>query len=392
MAVDQPGGGNDGDSAQARGGWLKMGLDRRAFLAWLAMSATIRGQPGTDDWQDVPRVIAIGDVHGDKDALVAVLRMASVIDAAERWTGGTSHVVQVGDVPARGPQTRQALDLLMRLEQEALGAGGRVHALIGNHEVGVMYGDLRNVLPAEYEAFKSDRSKELLQAAFEREVDSLRKQGAWPDSPAERDALRASWFDRHPPGWVEHREAFRPSGHYGSWIGRHNAVIRINDSLFMHGGISPKYARATRSSLNAAIRSELATVTDSPPPRSTELLGPIWYRGLAEDDGAAPASHVEAVLAFHGVGRIVIGHTVTRTAILPRYDGRVVNVDLGLSRFYGRPPACLVLEAQSSYVLHRGVKVPLPKAGAVEYRQYLEAVEAADEQPSPISRLLGKGA
>jgi len=369
-----------------------MTLDRRTFLAWLAMSAATRGQTATDDWQNVPRVIAIGDIHGDKDALVSVLRMASVIDAAERWTGGASHVVQLGDVPARGPQTRQALDLLMRLEQEALLAGGRVHALIGNHEVGVMWGDLRNVLPAEYEAFKGDGSEQQLQAAFEREVESLRKQGAWPASAAEREELRASWFERHPPGWVEHRAAFRSSGHYGSWIRRNNAVIRINDSLFLHGGISPKYARTTRSTLNAAIRSELATVSDSPPPRSTELLGPIWYRGLAEDSGAAPASHVDAVLAFHGVRHIVIGHTVTRTAILPRYDGRVVNVDLGLSRFYGRPPACLVLEAQSLYVLHRGVKIPFPKAGAAEYRRYLELVEAADEQPSPISRLLGKGA
>src|SRR4051794_10078987 len=114
-----------------------MTLDRRTFLAWLAMSAALRGQTATDDWQNVPRVIAVGDIHGDKDALVAVLRMASVIDASERWTGGTSHVVQVGDVPARGPKTRQAFDLLMRLEQEALLAGGRVHALIGNHEVGV---------------------------------------------------------------------------------------------------------------------------------------------------------------------------------------------------------------------------------------------------------------
>jgi hypothetical protein len=364
------------------------------------MSAAIRGQTplarnargtGEDDWQNVPRVIAIGDIHGDKDALVAVLRMASVIDAGERWTGGTTHVVQLGDVPARGPQTRQAFDLLMRLEQEALLAGGRVHALIGNHEVGLMWGDLRNVLPAEYAEFKVDGSEQKLQGAFDQEVESLRKQGAWPASAAEQDALRASWFERHPPGWVEHRAAFRPSGHYGSWIRRNNAVIRINDSLFAHGGISPKYARTTRSALNIAIRSELATVSDSPPPRSSELLGPIWYRGLAEDEAGAPLSHVESVLKFHGVSRIVIAHTVTRTAILPRYDGRVVNVDVGLSRFYGRPPACLVLEAQSSYVLHRGTKVPLPKAGEAEYKRYLEAVEAADEQPSPVSRLLGKG-
>src|SRR5262245_38566625 len=104
------------------------------------MSAVARGQSATTgyDWQGVSRVVAIGDLHGDKDALIAVLRMASLIDSGDRWTGGTTHVVQMGDVPARGPQTRQALDLLMRLEQEALAAGGRVHALIGNHEAGIM--------------------------------------------------------------------------------------------------------------------------------------------------------------------------------------------------------------------------------------------------------------
>jgi hypothetical protein len=95
-------------------------LGRRSFLAWLAMSAAARGQPNTIgyDWQGISRVVAIGDVHGDKDALIAVLRMAGLIDSGDRWIGGTTHVVQMGDVPARGPQTRQALDLVMRLEQE----------------------------------------------------------------------------------------------------------------------------------------------------------------------------------------------------------------------------------------------------------------------------------
>ena len=36
----------------------------------------------------------------------------------------------------------------MRLEAEGLAAGGKVHALIGNHEAGAMNCDLRNVLHA----------------------------------------------------------------------------------------------------------------------------------------------------------------------------------------------------------------------------------------------------
>jgi len=365
-------------------------LGRRSFLAWLAMSAAARAQMTTPgyDWQGVSKVVAIGDVHGDKDALALVLRMAGLIDANERWIGAAAHVVQTGDVPARGPQTRQALDLLMRLEAEALAAGGRVHALIGNHEAGVMRGDLRNVLPAEFEAFRTPDSEKTLQAAYEREVAALRRTGEWPAAVPARDAFRKSWFERHPPGYAEHRDAFAPAGKYGSWIRRNNAIIKLNDTLFVHGGISPKYAATPSMTINNTIRRELAQPPGSPAPLCDEIAGPLRYRGLAEDDDKAPDSHVDRVLAAHGVRRIVIGHTVTTTAILPRYQARVINVDLGLSRFYGRPPACLVLEGRSAYVWHRQTKIEFPEPGTADVSAYLKSVSAADAQPSPVTRLL----
>jgi hypothetical protein len=232
------------------------------------MSAAARGQTNTTgyDWQGVSRVVAIGDVHGDKDALTAVLRMAGLVDASERWIGGTTHVVQMGDVPARGPQTRQALDLLMRLERDALAAGGKVHALIGNHEAGITQGDLRNVLPAEFEEFRTADSEKRLQAAYDREVEALRRRGEWPATAVARDAFRNSWFERRPPGWVEHREAFAATGTYGAWIRRNNAIVKINDTLFVHGGVPPKYAATSPSTINDGIRRELAQPLDSPAP------------------------------------------------------------------------------------------------------------------------------
>lgn len=371
-----------------------MTLSRRSFLAGMAasipMSTIVRGQGATPgyDWQGVSRVVAIGDVHGDKDALVAVLRMASLIDANERWIGGAAHMVQVGDVPARGPQTRDALDLLMRLEPEAIAAGGRIHALIGNHEAGVMQGDLRNVLPAEFEQFRTAASEQRLQAAYEQVVAGMRRRGEWPSTTTAQDAFRNTWFEQRPPGWVEHREAFTPSGTYGSWIRRHNTIVKVNDALFVHGGISPMYATTRPSTINDAIRRELALPAGSPTPLSVAVDGPLRYRGLAEDDVRAPDAHVDRVLAAQGVRRIVIGHTVTRSAILPRYNGRVVNVDIGLSRFYGRPPACLVLEGKSAYVWHRQTKIEFPEPGAADNTTYLKAVAAADEPPSPVLQLL----
>ena len=359
--------------------------NRRTFLASFAGALLLRLQARQDDWQGIARVVAIGDVHGDKDALASVLRMAGVMDANERWIGGATHVVQLGDVPSRGPQTRKALDLLMRLEPQALDAGGKLHALIGNHDSGVIIGDLRSVLPEEYEEFRTADSEDRLRKAYQDDVALLRKQNALP---SDIESFRTSWFDRHPPGWVEHREAFAPNGRYGSWIRRNKVVIRINDSLFVHGGISPKYASTSRATLNAAIQQELANFAGQLPPMCMELAGPLLYRGLSDEEVAAPLSHVDSVLNNHRVRRVIVGHTVTQTAILPRYDGRVIDVDIGLSRFYGRPPACLVQEGRDLHVLHRGVRIPFPGPGRVEYREYLRAVEAADEKPSPVTRML----
>jgi hypothetical protein len=37
-----------------------------------------------------PRVVAVGDIHGDFDALVEVLQETGLMDAEQRWIGGKS--------------------------------------------------------------------------------------------------------------------------------------------------------------------------------------------------------------------------------------------------------------------------------------------------------------
>src|SRR5579863_6858289 len=49
-------------------------------------------QPGT--WEGVGRIVAVGDVHGDYDQLVAVLKTAGLIDDPLNWLGGKAHLVQ----------------------------------------------------------------------------------------------------------------------------------------------------------------------------------------------------------------------------------------------------------------------------------------------------------
>jgi hypothetical protein len=107
-----------------------------------------------NDWRvdDADRVVAISDIHGAYDAMVETLQNVGILDAGKAWAGGSSRLVIVGDVLDRGPRSRDVMDLLMRIEDEAQAAGGYVHVLIGNHESMNMIGDMRYVSKEEYAA------------------------------------------------------------------------------------------------------------------------------------------------------------------------------------------------------------------------------------------------
>ena len=115
-----------------------------------------------DEWhfEEVDRIVAFSDIHGAYDAMVDTLQSAKVLDASLSWSGGSTHLVLVGDILDRGPDSRAAMDLLIDMEQEAAQAGGRVHVLLGNHEVMNLVGDVRYVARQEYAAFADDELSE----------------------------------------------------------------------------------------------------------------------------------------------------------------------------------------------------------------------------------------
>jgi hypothetical protein len=360
------------------------------LLILLVLPATgARSSSVQDVWTGVERVVAVGDVHGDLGQFTAVLRDAGLIDSRDRWSGGRTHLVQVGDIPDRGPDTRKIMDLLMRLEGQARKAGGYVHALIGNHEAMNVYGDLRYTTPEEFAAFRTDRSEQIRDAFFEQHVAELKRNPPPEGLPQFDEAYRRKWDEQHPLGYFEHRLAFGPKGKYGKWIRGHNTAIRINGTLFMHGGLSPKYAGLSLRQINETVRAELDDLGKLPSGLTTDEEGPLWYRGLAQEDEAALAAHVESVLKFHQARRIVIGHTPTPGAILPRFDGRVILIDVGLSKAYGARRACLVLEQDRPYALHRGKRLPLPESGS-GLLAYLREAAALDPAPSPLAPLIQK--
>ena len=284
---------------------------------WALLAAVLTCCPGVpawaqqDAWSGVERIVAVGDVHGDFDQFVKALRAAAVIDANQNWVAGRTHLVQTGDVLDRGPDSRKAMDLLMKLEAQAAEANGAVHALIGNHEAMVLLGDWRYVHEGESNAFGGEEP---------------------------------------------YRQAVSAKGKYGRWIRGHNAVIKINDVLFAHAGITPPFAKMSLAEINKSVREALEKgdangfLMDS--------AGPLWDRTLALDDEGLVAKDLDAVFKALGARRMVVGHTVSIDGIMTRADGRLIRIDVGMSGAYGGPAACLVIEKGAFYEVRPGLKKP----------------------------------
>ncbi|MCX6628163.1 MAG: metallophosphoesterase [Candidatus Solibacter sp.] len=344
------------------------------IVLWFVAAARLMA--GQAEWTGVARVVAVGDVHGDYGGFVEVLRSAGVIDQKERWTGGKTHLVQVGDVLDRGAGSRKAMDLLINLEKQAAKAGGRVHALIGNHEAMNRYGDLRYTTPGEFAAFRTGDSEQI-RAAF----------WAQESKGADDDAARKNWEAEHPLGWFEHRFGFGPKGTYGKWIRSHLTVVKINDTLYLHGGISPRYASVPWTRINEMVAAELndlTTIKEGSPVTAED--GPLWYRGMAQDEGADISAHVDQVLATQGVKRVVIGHTPTGGAIVPRFGGKVIVIDAGLTAVYGGNRAALLLEGDSAYAIHRGQKIALPADAGAGLLAYLKKALSLEPRESTLAK------
>ncbi len=343
----------------------------------LFLLAAAQAFAGQDTWTGVARVVAVGDVHGDYKAFTDILHSAGIIDNKGRWSGGTTHLVQTGDVLDRGGESRKVLDLLMSLEKDAAKAGGAVHTLLGNHEAMNIYGDLRYVSAADYNSFRGGDSGELRERAWKQYVQAL---GTDPGADAKK-----KWMDEHPLGWVEQRLAFGPEGRYGKWLRSRDAVIKVDDTLFVHGGISPRLLEMTVSDINREVAGELADfkrlVPDSLVMSDT---GPLWYRGLAQGSEAELTDHVYKLLKTYGAKRLVIAHTPTPGAVITRFGGKVVLIDVGLSDYFGSRRACLIIEDEKLYAMHRGEKIALPTDSATAYLQYLRNVEKLE----PDAKLL----
>ncbi len=370
------------------------------------LSILLPSQAVAEDWRwsGVERIVAISDVHGAIEAMSATLSKAGVVDEEQGWNGGATHLVVTGDILDRGPDSRKVMDLLMRLEGEAEDAGGRVHLLLGNHEVMNLIGDLRYVSKEEYAAFADDESQEDRERSFE-----VYRAGKAED--ADMDTLRNEFARRNPAGFFGHRRAFSTQGKYGPWLMSKPLMVVINGTAFVHGGLSPLVAELGLVGINSVLKSQVrdfVTQTEvlfdlgilDPSEsfyRHVEILealpenesqtpeinaairtvvklngasihganSPLWYRGSVGCGPLIEEDRLAAALAAIEAKRVVIGHTPTLTRrVLQRMDGRVVEIDTGmLNAAYQGSGNALVIEGDSMTVVGEKAAEPYRPVG-----------------------------
>ncbi len=357
-----------------------------------------------DEWHfsDVERIVAVSDIHGAYNALVTTLQEADVIDDDLAWSGGKTHFVITGDLLDRGPDSRRVMDLIIRLEYEAPLAGGRVHQLLGNHEVMNLIGDLRYVSDEEYAAFLD------IESADERELWYRRFRRDKPED-VDESAVRSEFDEKAPPGYFGHRRAFRHDGIYGKWLLKKPIMIVINDTVFVHGGVPPYVAEHGLEGVNGELKKDLfeymttsAALVDtdvlSPidrfkesPAMLTEKIetgqlegepmisaqhlvdlgnsplhrpvGPTWYRGTATCNRLIEGDALNVALSAIGATRAVIGHTTTITRrVQQRMNGRIVEIDTGMlkANYEGSGNALIIEDGELSVVNQDGTSDLLP--------------------------------
>ena len=323
-------------------------------------------------WDGVERIVAIGDLHGDYENYLEVLRIAGLINKRGKWSGGETHLVQTGDIPDRGPDSVKIIEHISKLAKQAKKKGGRVHSLIGNHEAMNMYGDLRYVHPGEFKAFVNRGSTTLRDRYFEVFVQNMEKQD--PERFASLpENYRDEWNVKFPLGWVEHRmnwdPAWNTAGEISTWALQRKVSIKINDSIFLHGGISGFYCQNSLESITEKAHASLRQYDPQNPGIIEDEFGPLWYRGLSGVEPHALSESVDAILEHQGVRHIVVGHTPTSGVIWPRYDAKVVMIDTGISSAYGGFLGYLEITPEGLFAGYREGKLALPSSdeGRVSY-------------------------
>lgn len=271
-----------------------------------------------DVYEAPEKLFVTSDIEGNFNTFYSMLVGNHIMDKDYNWIYGKGHLVIAGDMVDRGNNAWPCLWLLYKLELEAEKHGGRVHYILGNHDVMNMHGNLRYVKKRYIELAKILSGKEDEKEAFA--------------------FLLAN------------------TNEIVKWIATKNTVEKIGNNLYLHGGIGEEIVDAglSISKINEIVRKNIRkNLTNYPEDNKLDNLvfgrtGPLWYRGLVIDYKEyykkIEATSLQEILDFYKVERIIIGHTIVADEVTYDFAGRVIRVDIShpTEKFTGKSKGLLI--------------------------------------------------
>ncbi len=251
-------------------------------------------------FKNVDSLFVVGDVHGRYDELINLLEKSNIINKELDWVGGKSNLVFLGDLFDRGNNVTKVLWFIYELEEKAKKAGGKVHLVLGNHEIMTMTKDLRYL--------------------------------------GKKEAAIARVYG------LEYNYMYHPNKSFlGSWLSSKPSVIKIDDALFAHGGIIDiginsinDFNKTVKTYIQDPIFLELMKdKIDSSKydPQIWENMkyffynenNPFWYRGYVTSDTLS--KQLNAMLRKYESKTHIVAHTPLKT-ITKKYNGKLYTTDL----------------------------------------------------------------
>jgi len=224
---------------------------------------------------------------------IEILKNNGIINSNLDWNFGKGHLVIVGDVFDRGPKINEMLWLLYKLEIQAKEKGGRLHFLLGNHEYMVLHKDLRYV---------HDRYKIATKLLG-----------------------------------LEYDELYSNQTIIGRWLRSKSTIIKINNSIFVHGGVSEEFIAENGidlSKTNQIMRSSIERSKQEM--KSTDFYKTyygkkslIWYRGYFYDN--LVDADISKILTQVNSKHIVVGHC-SNEKVVQLYDHKIFGVDSSIKK------------------------------------------------------------
>ncbi|AAZ12021.1 kinetoplastid-specific phospho-protein phosphatase, putative [Trypanosoma equiperdum] len=286
------------------------------------------------------QIVVVGDLHGDLNQTLAILKITGLVDDRQHWIGGDSFFVQLGDIFDVGPDDISIVKLLMKLEKEAQSVGGDVIELLGNHEIRNLLGDYSAVDPG-----------------------SLAGSGG----VSGRDRLLSN----------------RTS--VGMYLRTRKAIFHHNEFLFMHGGLSTATASIITGidkihEFNKDLRKALTNGTLTPLGSTglnlaegggQEVVNPILVRSILN----VRCKDLIKVLQnkFAGIKSVVVGHVPHNHQDFKDWrlcGGHLIAIDFGLSRWKKGDPghvAALQIDDTTGHVQLLESTVRFPEFSADEH-------------------------